>query len=47
MILIFTITDPRSALSIEDISEYQSEEEVLIVPGTLFIVEHIDESEVS
>ena len=46
VILIFTITDPRSALSIEDISEFQREEEVLIVPGTLFIVEEINESEV-
>jgi len=45
VVLIFTIVDRRSALSIEEISEFQNEEEVLIVPGTLFIVKHINQSE--
>jgi hypothetical protein len=42
VILIFTICDPRSALSVEQISEYPKEEEVLIAPGALFIVTDID-----
>lgn len=46
LILVFTIRDPRSALRIEEISEFQHEEEVLIVPGTLFIVTHVDEDAV-
>lgn len=46
VIIVLTITDPRSGLSIEDISEYQREEEVVIVPGTLFMVEVINEKEV-
>jgi len=46
LIIIFNIIDRRSALSIENISEYQHEEEVLIVPGTFFIVEDIDQNEV-
>jgi hypothetical protein len=41
VVLIFTIIDQRSALSIEDISEFQHEEEVLIIPGTLFIVTEV------
>lgn len=44
LVLIFTILDRRSALSIETISEYQNEEEVLLVPGTLFIVTNINQS---
>lgn len=45
VVMVFEITDRRSALSIEEISEYQNEEEVLIVPGTFFIVTniHLDE----
>jgi len=46
VVITFTILDRRSALSIEEISEYQNEEEVLIVPGTLFIVENINQNEV-
>jgi len=46
VIIIFTITDRRSALSIEEISDFQYEEEVLIVPGTLFIVNNINQTEV-
>ena len=46
VIIIFTILDPSSALDINEISEYQDEEEVLIVPGTLFIVANINENEV-
>ncbi|CAF1238715.1 unnamed protein product [Adineta ricciae] len=42
VILFFTIKDRRSALNIDQISEYQGEEEVLIVPGTLFIISDID-----
>jgi hypothetical protein len=42
VMIIFTITDRRSALSIDQISEYQHEEEVLIVPGTLFIVTDVN-----
>jgi hypothetical protein len=45
VIIIFTILDRRSALSIEEISEYPNEEEVLIVPGTLFIVTSINQDE--
>lgn len=45
VVIIFGITDRRSALSIEEISEYQNEEEVLIVPGTLFIVQDVDRNE--
>ena len=44
VMLIFTILDRRSALSIETISEYQNEEEVLLVPGTLFIVTNINQT---
>jgi hypothetical protein len=43
--IIFTITDRRSALSIEQISEYQNEEEVLIMPGTLFLVTNVNQNE--
>ena len=43
VVLIFTIIDQRSALSIEDISEFQHEEEVLIIPGTLFIVTEVNQ----
>lgn len=46
VVIIFEITDPKSALSIEQISEYQNEEEVLIVPGTLFLVAYINQDEV-
>ncbi|CAF0843716.1 unnamed protein product [Adineta steineri] len=46
VILIFTITDRRSALSIDQLSDYQNEEEVLIVPGTLFIVTNINQDEI-
>jgi hypothetical protein len=46
VVIIFTITDRRSALSIEQISEYQNEEEVLIVPGTLFLVTNINQNEI-
>ncbi|CAF0881970.1 unnamed protein product [Rotaria sp. Silwood1] len=46
VILIFTITDRRSALSIEDISDYQGEDEVLVLPGTLFIVSNINEDQI-
>jgi hypothetical protein len=46
VVVIFTIVDRRSALSIETISEFQNEAEVLIVPGTLFIVKHINQNEV-
>jgi len=42
VIIILSITDRRSALSIETISEFQTEQEVLIAPGTLFIVKSID-----
>lgn len=45
-VIIFTISDRRSALSIETISEYQNEEEVLIVPGTLFIVTNINQDQI-
>ncbi|CAF3935672.1 unnamed protein product [Rotaria sp. Silwood1] len=44
VMLIFTIIDRRSALSIEEISEFPHEEEVLIVPGTLFMVYSINEN---
>jgi len=46
VIIIFTILDRKSALSIEEISEYQNEEEVLIVPGTLFIVTNVNQDEI-
>lgn len=46
VVCIFTILDRRSALSIETISEYQKEEEVLIVPGTLFIVTNINQEQI-
>ena len=46
VVVIFTITDRRSALSIESISEYQTEEEVLIVPGTFFLVTNVNENEI-
>ncbi|CAF1405066.1 unnamed protein product [Rotaria magnacalcarata] len=42
VVLIFTITDRKSALSIDEISDFQYEEEVLIVPGTFFIVTDIN-----
>lgn len=42
VILILIIIDRRSALSIEEISEFKNEAEVLIAPGTLFIVKNID-----
>lgn len=45
VILIFTITDRKSALSIEEISDFQYEEEVLIVPGTFFMVADINEEQ--
>ncbi|CAF0901351.1 unnamed protein product [Rotaria sordida] len=46
VVIIFTIADRRSALSIEEISEFQNEEEVLILPGTLFIVASINQDQV-
>lgn len=46
VVLIYTIIDRRSALSIETISEYQNEEEVLMVPGTLFIITNINQDEI-
>ncbi|CAF2766099.1 unnamed protein product [Rotaria sp. Silwood2] len=45
VVIIFTITDRRSALSIDAISYYQNEEEVLVLPGTLFIVSNINQDE--
>ncbi|UJR35027.1 hypothetical protein I4U23_027803 [Adineta vaga] len=44
VVIIFTILDKKSALDIDKISEYQYEEEVLIVPGSLFIVTEMDET---
>jgi hypothetical protein len=46
VVIIFTIIDRRSALSIEEISEFQNEQEVLIIPGTLFIVTDVNRDEI-
>ena len=45
VIITLTITDRKSALSIDDMSEYEHEEEVLIMPGTFFIVTDIQYKE--
>jgi hypothetical protein len=44
VIIIYTILDPKSALNIESLSEYPEEEEVLLVPGTLFITDSVNKS---
>ncbi|UJR35031.1 hypothetical protein I4U23_027807 [Adineta vaga] len=44
VVIIFTIIDKKSALNIDQISEYQHEEEVLILLGTLFIVTNINKT---
>jgi hypothetical protein len=44
LLLIYDIVDRRSAIDITRLSEYQDEEEVLLVPGTLFRVDDIDKS---
>ena len=44
VIMIYGIRDPKSALDVSSLSEYPDEEEVLIVPGSLFKVHSINKS---
>jgi hypothetical protein len=39
---IYKIKNPRSCLCIEDISEFPMEQEVLILPFTVFVVMKVD-----
>ena len=45
VIIVFDVISRSSALNIEEISEYADEEEVLIVPGTFFMVTNINQDE--